>query len=109
MAYDPGPQPLANALANLIQVRGYARVGAQSELATAWSNVVDERFRGKTRAVSVKRNVLTVHVASAVLVAELTGYHRADLVAKLTERYPRLGVRDIKFRLDSGVGKRSES
>ncbi len=105
MAYDSGPQPLAKALAELIQRRGYARAGAQSELETAWKSILEERFVGKTRPVSIKRGVLTVHVASAVLVSELSGYYRKEFVARLAERYPRLAVKDIKFRLESGLGR----
>lgn len=105
MAYDPGPQPLARALGQLIQLRGYARVGAQSELAEVWSGLIEERFVRRTRAIGVKRGVLTVHVATAALVAELNSVHRTDLVERLAERAPHFKVRDIKFRLDSGLNK----
>lgn len=107
MAYDPGPQPLARALGQLIQLRGYARVGAQTELTEVWSSLVEERFARRTRAVGVKRGILTVHVASSALVAELNSIHRADLVERLAVRAPHFKVRDIKFRLDSALAHRS--
>ena len=107
MAYDPGPQPLARALGQLIQLRGYARVGAQSELADVWSSLVEERLARRTRPVGVKRGVLTVHVGTAALVAELHSVHRADLIERLAERAPHFKVRDIKFRLDSSLANRS--
>ncbi len=107
MAFDPGPQPLSRVLGELIALRGYARQGAQTELEQVWQGVVGPEYAGKTRAVAIRRGVLHVHVQHAVLVAELTSYHRERVVRALAEQHPRLKIKDVKFRLDSGVGGKS--
>jgi hypothetical protein len=107
MAFDPGPQSLSKVLSELIAIRGYARQGALTELQTAWQEVVGPDFAGKTRAVAIRRGTLHVHVQHAVLVAELTAYHRERVVQGLSEKHPRLKIKDVKFKLDSGVGGKS--
>jgi hypothetical protein len=52
--------------------------------------------------------VLQVSVAHAPLLSELAGYFRQSLVAKLGELHADLNIRDIKFKLDSGVGARNK-
>ena len=108
MAFDPGPQTLAKGLGELIALRGYARQGAQTELEKVWQDVVGPDYAGQTRAVAIKRGTLHVHVNHAVLVAELTSYHRERVLRRLMDEHPRLKIKDVKFKLDSGVGRKSK-
>ena len=103
MGRGPGPQRLARALAELIAQRGYARVRGDAQLQSAWAEASGPAIARQTRAVAIRRGVLHVAVAHAPLLSELAGFHRLALVEKLQERHADLRIRDVKFKLDSGV------
>jgi hypothetical protein len=105
-ASHAGPQRLGQALSDLIGLRGYARPQGDAQLQSAWASVAGGEIAGQTRAVAIRRGVLQVSVAQAPLLSELAGYFRQSLVAKLGELHADLNIRDIKFRLDSGVAAR---
>ena len=100
-----GPQRLALALSELIAVRGYARVQGNARLQSAWETVAGAAISRQTRAIAVKRGVLQVSVASAALLSELAGYYRVAFLKKLQADHVDLRIRDLKFRLDSDVGR----
>ena len=105
MANSPGPQRLSQALSELIAFRGYARVQGDAQLQSAWAGVAGETIARQSRAVSIKRGVLQISVASAPLLSELAGFYRVSFLEKFRELHPQLRIRDVKFRLDSDVGQ----
>ena len=107
MALERGPQPLSQALSELINLRGYARVQGTAQLQSVWGAVAGATVARQTRATAIRRGVLQVSVAHAPLLAELAGFHRQALLEKLRAAHADLRIQDIKFRLDSGVAPRS--
>jgi len=103
MGRGPGPQRLALALSELIAQRGYARVRGDAQLQSAWAEASGPMIARQTRAVAIRRGVLHVAVAHAPLLSELAGYYRQALLEKLQEKHADLRIRDVKFKLDSGV------
>lgn len=97
MANDP--QPLSIALAELIALRGFARVRSDDELQTAWKKIAGEEFAPHTRPLQVTRGVLTVSVDSAPLLSELVAFRTAELLQRMKQQYPHLKVKSLKFRL----------
>jgi len=108
-ASHPGPQRLSSALSELIGLRGYARPQGDAQLQSAWAAAAGPTVARETRAVAIRRGVLQVSVAHAPLLSELAGFFRQSLVAKLGELHADLNIRDIKFKLDSGVGTREKN
>ncbi len=100
---EPGPQSLSDVLAKLIALRGYARRQGDAQLQQAWTEVAGTQFASRTRALSIKRAVLHVAVAQSALHAELVSFHRQKLLAKFQAQFPHLKIKDLKFKLDSGV------
>lgn len=96
-----GPQPISVALAELIARRGWARATADDDLSRVWAEVAGERVAKRTRVGRIKRRVLHVAVESSALLGELAGFRKDDLLARLNERRPELGLEDLKFRLGS--------
>jgi hypothetical protein len=92
------PQRLANALSELITLRGLASSRGRTQLEDAWGEIAREWGR-HTRALELKRGVLQVGVSNAPLRSELESYHKAALLAALHEQFPKLRVRDLKFVL----------
>lgn len=93
------PQSLAQALAELIALRGYARSQAEASLDRAWQEAVGPEWSGRTRPVKVTRGVLYVDVQSAALRNELTQFHARTLTTRFQELAPQCKVKSIKFRL----------
>ena len=100
-----GPQPLSQALSELITLRGYARVMGNAQLQAAWTDVAGPQIASQTRASAIKRGVLQVGVAHAPLLAELVSFHKATLLKGLQANHADLKIRDLKFKLDSDVGR----
>ncbi len=98
MSHDP--QPLSVALAELIALRGFARVGSDDELRSAWKRVAGEELATQTRPLQLTRGVLTIAVSSAPLLNELVSFSSADLLARLKQQVPHLNLKSLKFRLN---------
>lgn len=99
----PAPLPLSQALAQLIALRGYARVESRSQLVEEWSRIAGPEIAPYTRPLGVNRGVLQVAVANPVLLSELNGFHKSGLLLRLQQQRPELRIKDLKFRLQSGV------
>jgi len=109
MGRGPEPQRLSAALSELIALRGYARARGDAQLQSAWADSAGAMIARQTRAVAVRRGVLHVAVDHATLLSELAGYYRQSLLEKLRERHADLKIRDLKFKLDSGVAARNQA
>jgi hypothetical protein len=60
---------------------------------------VGPEYRTHARVLGLKRGIMEVEVDSAVLVQELTHYHRRRLLQALTEKLPGQPVRELRFRV----------
>lgn len=109
MAAGTGPQRLSLALSELIALRGYARVRGDADLQAAWAEAAGNTIARQTRALAIRRGVLHVAVDHAPLLSELAGFYRQSLVEKLREQHANLKIRDLKFKLDSGIVARNEA
>jgi len=99
MSSSREPQPLSIALAELIALRGFARVHSGDELQIAWKSVIGEGLAGQTRPMQVVRGTLTVSVETAPLLNELVSFQSAELLSRLKQQFPQLNVKRLKFRL----------
>lgn len=96
----PDPQPLSVALAELIALRGFARVRSDDEMRKAWKVVAGEELAAQTRPLQLTRGVLSIAVSSAPLLSELVAFQSADLLKRMKQQAPHLNVKNLKFRLD---------
>jgi hypothetical protein len=103
---ERGPQRLSLAVGELIAFRGYARVRGDAQLQSAWADAAGKTIARQTRAVAIRRGVLHVSVDHAPLLSELAGFYRQSFLEKLQELHAHLNIRDLKFKLDSGVASR---
>jgi hypothetical protein len=109
MGRGPEPQRLSSALSELIAMRGYARVRGDAQLQSAWADTAGLAIARQTRAVAIRRGILHVAVDHAPLLSELAGYYRQSLLEKLRKKHADLKIRDLKFKLDSGVAARNRA
>jgi predicted nucleic acid-binding Zn ribbon protein len=93
-----GPEKIADVLGRLFTSRGWGRKNDRLRLEAAWASAAGEKLLKDTRVLGFRRGVLEVEVKSAVLMAELTQYHKRGILAKLRERLKGTTLSDIKFR-----------
>jgi predicted nucleic acid-binding Zn ribbon protein len=94
-----GPTPLADVLGALFAARGLGRLGARSELESAWIAAVGEPAASQTRVGGVRHGVLTVNVAHPTLLEELAAFRKSELLAALRQNAPGSPIHDIRFRV----------
>lgn len=95
---NKGPEKISDVLGRLFTSRGWGRKNDRLRLESAWASAAGAKLLKETRVLGLRRGVLEVEVRGAVLLAELTQYHKRGLLAKLRERLKGATVTDIKFR-----------
>lgn len=96
--HDRGPENIGDILGRLFTSRGWGRKNERLQLEAAWAAAAGETLIKDTRVLAVKRGVLEVEVRNAVLVQELTQFHKRGLLGKLRKSLPGMTLADIKFR-----------
>ena len=64
-----------------------------------WPELVGERLRGMTEAVSFLEGVLTVKVKNSSLYSVLATHEKSRLLRALKEKFPSTTIRNILFRM----------
>ncbi|MBA4190115.1 MAG: DUF721 domain-containing protein [Planctomycetaceae bacterium] len=93
-----GPENIADILGRLFTSRGWGRKNERLQLESAWADVAGAELLKSTRVLGLKRGVLEVDVRNAVLMSELTQFHKRGLLAKLRKVLVGVTLTDIKFR-----------
>lgn len=92
-----GPENIGDILGRLFMARGWGRKNDRMRLETAWTEAASE-FVKDTRLMGMKRGVMEIEVRNAVLIQELTQYHKRGLLGRLRKSLPGVTLTDIKFR-----------
>ena len=95
---NKGPEKIADVLGRLFTSRGWGRKNDRLRLEAAWAAAAGDDQLKDTRVLGMKRGVLEVEVRNAVLMAELTQFHKRGLLAKLRKALPGVTLTDLKFR-----------
>ncbi len=99
------PKQLRDAISELIAVRGLARAGADTELREAWIAISGDRVSKNTRVIGLKRSVLEIAVFNSAMLSELASFQKHTLLKEYKKQYPKHGVKDIRFKLESRKSK----
>ncbi len=95
---ERGPEGLAEILSRLFTARGWGRRQGRLHLERAWEEAAGQDIAPQTRVGALRRGVLEVTVANAVLLQELTHYHKRRLLEQLRLRLPSTPITDLRFR-----------
>jgi predicted nucleic acid-binding Zn ribbon protein len=95
---DRGPENLREILAQVFVARGWGRRQDRLHLERAWEEAAGTEYAKQTRVGTLKRGVLEVQVMSAILLQELTQFHRRRLLGELRRRLPKTPLTDLRFR-----------
>ncbi len=64
-----------------------------------WGEVIEEKWRLMTQAVSFEKGVLMVKVKNAALYSLLVQQERHKLLRKLQDKFPEVELKNIIFRI----------
>jgi hypothetical protein len=95
---ERGPEPLGEILSRLFTARGWGRRQGRLRLERAWAEAAGPEHAQHTRVAGLRRGVLEVEVANAVLLQELVHYHKRRLLEQLRGRLPEVTLTDLRFR-----------
>jgi predicted nucleic acid-binding Zn ribbon protein len=95
---ERGPEHLAEILSRLFTSRGWGRRQDRLHLERAWAEAAGADVAPHTRVAALRRGVLEVTVGNAVLLQELTHYHKRRLLEQLRKRLPGTPITDLRFR-----------
>ena len=98
MTTDKGPEPIGEILSRLFTARGWGRRQDRLRLEEAWAEAAGPEIAPHTRVAALRRGVLEVQVANAVLLQELAHFHKRRLLEHLRGRLPGSPVKDLRFR-----------
>jgi predicted nucleic acid-binding Zn ribbon protein len=101
---EKGPQPLKEILGQLFALRGWGRLQERLRLEQAWTEAAGAEFAPHTRVNGLRKGVLEVTVASAVLLQELSHFHKRRILEALRRLLPHTPLSDLRFR--AGVVKK---
>jgi predicted nucleic acid-binding Zn ribbon protein len=93
-----GPERLSEVLSRLFTSRGWGQRQDRLHLEAAWQAAAGEQTASRTAVGALRRGVLEVIVADAVLHQELAGFEKRRLLEQLQERLGKARVTDIRFR-----------
>ncbi len=92
------PKAIGNVIAQLITARGYGRIQADANFATAWQAAVGPVLAKYTCPGRLRRGVLEITVANSMTVQELT-FQKQEVLKKLQVEVPDAKIRDLRFRV----------
>jgi predicted nucleic acid-binding Zn ribbon protein len=95
---ERGPEPLGEILSRLFTARGWGRRQGRLHLEQAWEEAAGPAHAAHTRVGALRRGVLEVIVDNAVLLQELSHYHKRRLLEQLRQRLPNTPLTDLRFR-----------
>ena len=101
-----GPELLGEILSRLFTARGWGRRQDRLRLEQAWAEAAGPEAAPHTRVAGLRRGVLEVTVANAVLLQELAHFHKRRLLEALRLRLPGTTITDLRFRAGVVAEKR---
>jgi predicted nucleic acid-binding Zn ribbon protein len=95
---ERGPEKLAEILSRLFTARGWGRRQDRLHLERAWEEAAGKEVAAQTQIANLRRGVLEITVGNAVLLQELTHFHKRRLLEQLRRRLPSTPINDLRFR-----------
>src|SRR5262245_54011881 len=90
------PQAIASILTELMNRRGLSRVRIQEHLEGSWREAIGEPGARYTRVGSFRRGTLEILVAHSVLLQELAGFQKQNLLERIRDVLQSDEVRELR-------------
>ena len=92
-------RPVSEALGKVWVWLGLGERLRESEVKAAWKDVVGDFIATHSEPQALRSGVLIVRVVQSTLHFELERMWKADILAKLKQRFGARTIREIKFRI----------
>jgi hypothetical protein len=79
--------------------RNANRIERPDLILEAWAEIIDEKWRAMTQAISFEKGQLVVKVKNAALYSILVQQEREKLLKKLQKKFPESEIKNIIFRI----------
>ena len=93
-----GPEPLSEILSRLFAARGWGRHQERLRLEHAWAEAVGADYVKTTRVAGFRRQTLEIEVSGAIVLQELSQYHKRRLLKALRDILKGTTIADLKFK-----------
>jgi len=90
------PRGIADVLASVTSEMGWNSPLAQSELMTAWPDMVGEELSAHSHPISIDDGTLTVQCDSTAWATQLR-LMRGTVTTTIVQRYPEAGIQSVRF------------
>jgi hypothetical protein len=96
--YFRRPKSAAQVLGNLMARKGYAQTESANELESIWNNIVEPKWKTKTKVGSIRRGVLEIMVSNSNVNQHLE-FAKRKLLTELQTQLPKYNLKDLRFRV----------
>jgi hypothetical protein len=93
-----GPELLKDILGRVFAARGWGRQQERLQLEQAWAAAIGPEWARHSRVRALRRGILEVEVNNAVLLHELTQFHKRRVLEQLRRELPEATVHDLRVR-----------
>jgi hypothetical protein len=95
----PGnPHKIGDVLGAVMAKYGLTATTARAELERAWLSIAEPELRDHTRLGALRRGVLEILVDNSMLLQELEGFRKQELLGRLKETVRHSTLSGLKFR-----------
>lgn len=93
-----GPRRLGDVLSKVLARYQYGQTTARSELENVWREAAGPIVSPRTKVGGLRYGTLDILVDNAVLLQELEGFQKNDLLKKMTAKLEQNVVKKLRFR-----------
>lgn len=90
---------LKDLLPNALHEIESRRAERPDQILEGWGQVIDEKWRPMTQAISFEKGSLVVKVKNAALYSVLVQQEKEKLLSKLQNKFPEVEIKKIIFRI----------
>ncbi len=103
-----GPEPMEAVMKRLAASPGFRDAVRHREVAARWAEAAGEEIAGRTRVAGLKQGRLMVQCDSQALAAELSGFCKRELLARINALSKGRALDDIRFEVGNDFGEEKD-
>jgi len=103
MGKRKGPGSIGDIIPTVLRKLGLDDRMDEARLVREWDGVVGGVLAGRSNPVSARDGVLLVEVRDSAWMQEFR-FHQNSIIRKINERFPGLGIRTVRFRMERVEG-----
>lgn len=82
---------------NFLRNFATSKINYPKQIFNKWPEIIGIKFARWTKPISFEKGILKVTVKSSALYSILIKYEKKRLLGRITEQFPKAGVKDVQF------------